>query len=73
MADFYIVDEDDFYEVEMEEADRTCKICFGPLERINYIREFRDQFNFHNFAHVIGCVRGEYFSGHTSALLELTG
>lgn len=70
LADFSIVDLDHFYEVEREEAHLTWKNCFGPMERIAYIRELRVSFKFHDLADLIGCVRGKTFSGDASELLE---
>jgi hypothetical protein len=73
LAESSIVDHDTYYECQQEDAELTWKNCFDPLDRINYIREFRDQFKFHDLADMIGCVRGKYFSGYASELLELTG
>ncbi len=70
LADSCIIDLEHLEKVEQEEADLTWKICFEPTGRIAYIRKFRSQFQFHNLADLIGCVRGKYFSGYASELLS---
>lgn len=69
LEDYPILDEEDFSEREMESANSVWKDCYSVEERIRYIREFRDQFEFHDFRDMLGCVRGEYFIGYASGLL----
>mgnify|MGYP001617057384 CR=1 FL=1 len=65
-----VVDDDDFSELESEEADDIWRNCYWESERVDYIREHRSQFEFHSFADLLGCVRGKYFAGYASELLS---
>ena len=69
LADYPVLDDEHFSEVETEEANKTWQNCFNDSERLNYIREFRDQFEFDNFADMRSCVKGEYFAGYASDLI----
>jgi len=69
LADYPVLDEEHYSETEQQDADETWANCYDWHERINYIREHRDQFEFHDLADMIGCVRGQYFSGYASELL----
>lgn len=64
------LDESHWSELEQEEANETWANCFNPQERIEYIREHRSQFEFHDLADMLGCVRGQYFCGYASELLN---
>ena len=64
-----ILDDDDFSEREREAADQTWRDCFNAKERLEYVREHRSQFEFHGFADMLSCVRGEYFAGYAGELL----
>lgn len=70
LDDYPIVDEEAFSELEQSDADETWRNCFNPQERIDYIRAHRRQFEFRNFADILGCVRGKYFLGHPCDLLH---
>lgn len=67
--EYQILDEADFSEKEQEDADLTWKNCFNEKERLAYIRKHRGQFEFHTFADLLGCIRGNYFAGYASELL----
>jgi hypothetical protein len=69
LDDYPIADEDDFSRREQEEADRVWQDCYSPVERIEYIRRHRSQFEFHDWLDLLGCVRGKYFAGYASDLL----
>ena len=69
LEDYPVVDEDGFSDEEQEEADTIWKNCYTWKERIKYIRTHRNQFDFYDLPHMIGCVRGEYFNGYASELL----
>jgi hypothetical protein len=69
LSDYPVLDDSDFSQREMESANQVWANCYDAKERVEYIRKFRDQFNFHNFKDLMGCVRGEYFSGYSSELL----
>lgn len=67
--EYPILDENDFSELESEQADQVWKDCYSTKERVAYIRDHSDQFDFHNLADMIGCVRGNYFAGYASEIL----
>lgn len=64
-----VLDESHYSDIEQQDADQTWANCYTNKERLEYIKEHRDQFEFHNFADLMGCVRGKYFSGYASELL----
>lgn len=65
-----VVCDEDFSELETEEADQIWTNCYDTAERIAYIRAHRHHFEFRNFADLLGCVRGRYFSGYASELID---
>lgn len=69
LADYPVLDENDWSDRETESANRVWTECYSVKERIDYIREHRSQFEFHDYAHMIGCVRGKHFAGYASELL----
>lgn len=69
LEDYPIIDEDHFSETEMNEANEVWANCYNNKERLEYIREFRDQFEFYDFKDLMSCIRGEYFAGYASELL----
>jgi hypothetical protein len=64
-----VLDEDDYSQRENEEANRVWADCYDTRERIEYIRDHRDQFDFHDFKDLLSCVRGEYFPGYASEII----
>lgn len=70
LADYPVLDEDDFSQREHDEANEVWRECYRPDERIAYIREHREQFEFRSLADMLGCVRGHYFAGWASELLS---
>ncbi len=68
--DYPVIDEDAWSEMEHQEAQEVWQNCYSDSERIEYIRRYRDQFEFRNYADLIGCVRGKYFAGWASDLLN---
>lgn len=70
LEDYPVVDEDLFGQYECEEAQIVWRDCYSVKGRIDYIREHRSQFGFRDFADMLGCVRGKYFSGYASELLN---
>jgi hypothetical protein len=64
-----VLDEDDYCCRENEAACETWANCYNDRERIAYMRKNWDQFNFHSFADMLGCARGNYFAGYASELL----
>ena len=70
LEDYPVVDENDYSETEMEEANEVWTNCYDAQERVKYIREHRSQFEFRGFADLLACVRGKYFAGYASELLN---
>ncbi len=70
LADYPVINEDHWSELEHEDANETWTNCYSDLERVAYIRAHRSQFEFHDYADLIGCVRGRYFAGYASELLN---
>lgn len=70
LQDYPIVSEEDFSREETEEANEVWRNCYRESERVKYIREHRSQFEFHGFADLLACVRGNYFAGYASELLN---
>ena len=69
LEDYPAVNEEHFSEVETTEANEVWEGCYSAKDRVEYIRENPDQFDFHNWADLMGCVRGNYFPGYASELL----
>lgn len=69
LEDYPVVNEDHWSGLECEEANEVWTNCYDVKARIKYIREHRSQFDFRDFADLIGCVRGQYFAGYASELL----
>ena len=71
LANYSIVlDADDLSEREMQAATETWRNCYSDAQRIEYIRDNRSQFEFYSFVDMLGCVRGKYFLGYASELLN---
>lgn len=70
LADYPVVDESHWSELEDEDAKELWTNCFSPKERIEYIREHRSQFDFRDLSDLLGSVRGKYFGGYASELLS---
>ncbi len=69
MANYPILDEQDYSERENDAANMYWS-AMRTDERVQYIRDHRSQFEFHDFADMLGCARGKYFSGYPSELLS---
>lgn len=65
LDDYPVLDESDLSEREQAEADTIWRDCYGTKERIEYIRKFRNQFEFHDYRDLIACVRGQKCQKHT--------
>jgi len=70
IEDYPILDENHFSELEQSEADSIWHDCYSVGERVEYIRENRDQFDFNCWSELRACIRGEYFVGYASELLS---
>jgi hypothetical protein len=64
-----ILDEDDFSEIEQEQANEVWE-SFNDKERVEYIRDNRSQFEFRSLGDLLSCARGKYFCGYASELLS---
>ena len=69
LESYPVVDESDWSEREQEEADKVWKNCYSPSDRLSYVRQHRDQFEFRSWREIRNVVRGEYFNGYASELL----
>jgi hypothetical protein len=65
-----ILDEEDYCAEEMNEANDVWRNCYTWKNRIDYVRKRSHQFKFNNLADVIKCIRGLYFAGSVSDLLN---
>ena len=70
IEDYPVLDEEKFSDAETEEADRIWKDCYNTKDRIEYIRENRSQFDFNCVSDMLSCVRGLYFCGYASELIQ---
>lgn len=69
LANYPVLDESDFSERETEEADRVWSNCYSTKDRIEYIRDNREQFEFRCFSDMLACARGKFFAGYASELI----
>jgi hypothetical protein len=69
LENYPVLDEEDFYRRETEQADRIWADCYNSKERVEYIRNHRSQFEFRSFSDLIGCIRGHYFAGYANELI----
>jgi len=69
LEDYPVIDKEHFCETEMHEANEVWANCYDWQERAEYIRDNRNQFEFHDFPDLLSCVRGKYFAGYASELL----
>lgn len=68
--EYPVLNEMDLSELEQEDANETWADCYSVSERLEYIRRNRKQFEFHDLADMLGCVRGQYFAGYASELIS---
>jgi hypothetical protein len=69
MEEYPVLDEMDWGERETEAANETWRHCYRPADRVRYIRDNRNQFDFRDWRDMRGCIRGDYFAGYASELL----
>ena len=70
LDDYPVIDENDWSERESDDADETWKNCFNDSDRLAWIRDHRSEFEFRDYADLMGCMRGRYFAGYASSLLN---
>ena len=69
LESYPVLDEFDLSERESETANEIWKNCYNEIERIQYIREHRKEFEFYDYSDLISCVRGKHFPGYASELV----
>lgn len=69
LENYPLLSDDDYSERERVRADEVWESCYRIKDRIAYIRENREQFEFASFSELMACVRGKYFAGYASELL----
>ena len=69
VAEYPILSEDHHSKLEEEEAESVWRDCYTTRDRIDYIRDNREQFEFRNLEEMAACVRGKFFAGCPSDLL----
>lgn len=70
LANYPVLNEDHFSELETEEANEVWSNCYDESERVKYIRENSSQFEFHDYSDMRACIRGEHFNGYASELIH---
>jgi hypothetical protein len=70
LQNYSVLDEDDSCQRENDAANDVWRDCYSRQERVAYIRQHRSQFEFQSYADLIGCVRGQYFAGYASELIQ---
>lgn len=63
----YCLDENDWCALEHETANDYWQ-NLSNSERVAYVKNHRNQFEFSDFADMLGCCRGKYFAGYDSEL-----
>lgn len=56
--------------MERDEANEVWANCYSENERVDYVRKHRGQFEFRDFADMLGCLRGKHFAGYSSGLIN---
>jgi hypothetical protein len=69
LESYPVLDEGHFSEKEYKEANRVWESCYDWAERIEYVRNNRDQFEFRSLGDCLNCIRGKYFLGYISELI----
>lgn len=64
-----VIDEELWSRYEDNEAQDVWRDCYNVKDRVEYVRKHRRQFEFSNFADMLGCIQGKYFAGYASELL----
>jgi hypothetical protein len=69
LKDYPVINDSHLSELESQEADDVWQKCYNVAERIKYIRNNREQFEFQSLQDMLACVRGEYFARYVSELI----
>lgn len=70
LENYPVLDGDLFSQYEQDEANSVWRNCYTVRERVAYIRKHKPQIEFRDFADLLSCVRGNYFAGHASELIN---
>lgn len=70
LESYPVLDEEDWSQRETDAANTIWRDCLDKGERVKYIREHRSQFDFRDLGDLLGCVRGNYFSGYAGELIN---
>ena len=70
LADYPILDEAKYGEMLREEADRVWRDCYSTKNRLDYYAKHSQDFKFNCFSDMLGCMRGKYFAGDATLLVE---
>ena len=70
LSSYPVLDDERYSEAESEEADKLWKEWYSPKERVEYIRKNCYEFEFRDWHDMAQCVRGEYFAGYASELIN---
>lgn len=65
LQNYPVIDESLLSQYETEDAQLTWKNCYDDRSRLEKIRQHRTRFDFHNWAEIRQCVRGEIYCGET--------
>lgn len=68
LSDYPVASEEHLSQLENEEALKVWQNCYTVETRIKYIRNNPVEFEFHNLAEMMACVRGETFCGYASEM-----
>lgn len=69
LEDYPVVDDEDFSNLEQEEADYIWKNCYNNEQRITYMRTHKSEIEPRSLADLLACAKGKYFLGDPSTLL----
>ena len=70
LDDYPVLNEDDWSEREQKTADTIWRDCYTWRERVKYIHKYRSQFDFRDWRELRAVVRGDYFIGYASELIN---
>lgn len=70
IADYPVLNEDHHSELEHDEAMEVWSNCFDTKDRIEYMRNRTDQFDFLSLGDMLRTARGQYFGGYASELVD---
>jgi hypothetical protein len=69
LENYPVLNEDDYCQLETEEANQIWESCYDWRGRVAYIRKHESEFDFRDMADLVSCVRGKYFAGYASELI----